>query len=160
MYRDMYCIGQALYCPTPRICQLHMREMHLGDISIRLQGFCKHAIFYLPVIDIVVRTEKKKENIPRSVLENYNDLKERLKTLREQWRQCQGKKEEVYILALFIFQHLWFYMYLCGTACKIQNFRFNNLSKILGHICVCEVGGSAERTRAQGTGVRCLYVCV
>lgn len=34
------------------------------------------------------------------------------------------------------------------------------MSYILGHICVCEVGGSAERTRAKGTGVRCLYVCV
>ena len=49
-----------------------------------------------------MRTEKKKENIPRSVLENYNDLKERLKTLREQWRQCQGKKEEVYKLWLSV----------------------------------------------------------
>ena len=54
------------------------------------------------LIDIVVRTEKKKENIPLSVLENYNDLKERLKILREQWRQCQGKKEEVYKLGLSV----------------------------------------------------------
>lgn len=40
------------------------------------------------------RTEKKKENIPRSVLENYHELKRRREELQELRRQ--GHREEVF----------------------------------------------------------------
>uniref|UniRef100_K1R999 Helicase sen1 n=1 Tax=Magallana gigas TaxID=29159 RepID=K1R999_MAGGI len=40
------------------------------------------------------RTEKKKENIPRSVLENYHELKRRREELQELRRQRQGHREE------------------------------------------------------------------
>lgn len=42
------------------------------------------------------RTEKKKENIPRSVLENYHELKRRREELQELRRQRQGHREEVF----------------------------------------------------------------
>lgn len=42
------------------------------------------------------RTEKKKENIPRSVLENYHELKRRREELQELRRQGQGQREEVF----------------------------------------------------------------